>query len=664
MGMNTKEKTQPNDLAPYYFHQGTNFAAYRYLGVHCAGSEEERRYTFRVWAPNAAAVTLIGDINGWRDEPLARVTEGGIWEITVMADRDWEGSFYKFNITGQDGLTWQKADPYAFQAETLGKTASVIRCRSEFCWQDEAWFAHRKKTVAPDLEEGDKKKPYFFHAPLNIYELHLASWRTREGGCTADGAHYLNYREIADMLAPYVKKMGYTHVELLPVMEHPFDGSWGYQVGNYYAPTSRFGTPDDFRYFINKMHTCGVGVILDWVPAHFPKDRYGLFEFDGKPLYEYQGQDRMEHKGWGTRCFDVGRNEVQSFLISNALYWLREFHADGLRVDAVASMLYLDYDREPGQWVPNEYGDNKNLEAIAFFRKLNSAVFGEFPDVLMIAEESTSWPMITKPVFEGGLGFNFKWNMGWANDMFEYVALDPIYRKGSHNKLTFPLMYAFSENYILPVSHDEVVHGKLSLIGKMWGDYDTKFSGMRAFLLYMMTLPGKKMTFMGCEYAQFREWDYENQLEWFMLDYPRHAEMQRFTAALNHFYLASPPLWEIDTDWAGFRWIEPNDCNANLISFCRMDTEGNELITVINFSPVERKTYWLPVPETGTYREAFNTDAFCYGGKNLLNEGTLKTTAVKAEGKTVPYLVVDIPAMGGAVFQKEDSDRIQYDRGV
>jgi len=437
-------------------------------------------------------------------------------------------------------------------------------------------------------------------------------------------------------------------------MEYPFDGSWGYQVCGYYAPTSRYGTPEDFKYFVEKLHEFGIGIILDWVPAHFPKDRHGLYEFDGQPLYEYQGKDRMENRGWGTRYFDVARPEVQSFLISNALFWMRNYHIDGLRVDAVASMLYLDYDRTPGEWIPNSEGTNHNLEAIAFFKKLNTAIFSEFPDMLMIAEESTSWPMITKPVSDGGLGFNFKWNMGFANDMFEYVAADPIGRKYIHNKLTFPLMYAFSENYILPVSHDEVVHGKKSLVDKMFGDYDNKFAGMRTFLMYMMTLPGKKLMFMGTEFAQFREWDYENELEWFMLDYPRHIEMQRFVKAMNHLYLETAALWDIDDSWDGFEWIEPDLADLNIIVYKRRDKKDHEVIVALNFSPVVRENFILKVPKMGRYEEIMTTDKYEFGGKNKLNETPVRAvTRIDEAGEKQNEIKITLPAMGGVIFKKQ-----------
>ena len=626
-----------NDGAIFLFHQGTNFRAYEYMGCHPLGKD---RIVFRTWAPKADSIDLVSDFTGWDEGiPFEKVSENGIWHAIVdIPYSELVGKFYKFRVTG-GGVTRYKSDPYAFESQTLEKTASIVAKPSDFAWNDSNWLKHRKSIFA-----GGR---HFYSAPMNIYEMHLGSWRTRDGADNSDGKHYLNYREIADLLVPYVKHLGYTHIELMPIAEYPFDGSWGYQVCGYYAPTSRFGTPDDFRYFVNTLHAAGVGVILDWVPAHFPKDEHGLFEFDGHPLYEYTGKDRMEHKGWGTRCFDVGRPEVQSFLISNALYWLREFHLDGLRIDAVASMLYLDYDRKPGEWIPNTYGENKNLEAIAFFRKLNTAIFGEFGDVLMIAEESTAWPMVTGPVDKGGLGFNFKWNMGWSNDMFDYVSRDPLFRRYDHEKLTFPLMYAFSENYILPVSHDEVVHGKKSLLDKMFGEYEDKFACMRAFLVYMITLPGKKMTFMGTEFAPFREWDYQNQLEWFMLDYPMHAKMFEFTSALNNFYLQTPALWQIDDGWDGFEWIDADLRDMNTITYRRKSSDGASVSVIINFSPVTHERFRLKVPENGTYRVAFSSDDECYGGKNSLEKRSFKARRDENGGY---YIDVDIPAYGGLII--------------
>ncbi len=615
-----KALNEKNELAPYFFHQGTNFRAYEYLGCHMKTDGKTYEYTFRVWAPNAQTVELVGDFNDWQPAAqMTRITDMGVWEYTLKSDISLGGSNYKYRITGKNGVHL-KADPYARYSQTLKGTASKIYEEKPFDWTDSLWLKRRRKT----LNGGGA----FFSHPMNIYEIHLGSWKTRGAKTTKDGENYLNYREIADELAPYVKKMGYTHIELLPIAEHPFDGSWGYQVCGYYSPSARFGTPEDFRYFVNKLHSAGIGVILDWVPAHFPKDEHGLYEFDGQPLYEYQGADRMEHRVWGTRFFDVARNEVESFLISNALYWLREFHIDGLRVDAVASMLYLDFDRAPGEWIQNEYGDNKNLEAIAFFRKLNTVIFAEFPDILMIAEESTAWPMVTKPAHDGGLGFNFKWNMGWANDTFDYVSTDPIFRKYHHEKLTFPMMYSLSENYILPVSHDEVVHGKKSLLDKMFGDYGMKFAGMRVFMAYQMTHPGKKLTFMGCEYAPFREWDYENSLEWFMLDYEPHRKMQDYTAALNNFYLEKKPLWELDFSWEGFEWIYPDMNELNVIAYRRRDSVGNELIVLLNFSPVSREGFTLVGLSHVRYTEVFNSDDVGFGGEGRLNHGPLETSEV------------------------------------
>lgn len=630
------------ELAPYFFCQGTNFRSYEWLGCHFEKTDDGFEYTFRVWAPKAEKVFVAGDFNSWDESlPMEKDAESGVWTATLISAKALEGNRYKYKVVSKT-RTAMKADPYATYSETLAKTASIIHT-VKAKWSDSKWLSARGKAF-----EGK----HFYSAPMNIYEMHLGSWKTRDGKSNVDGEHYLNYREIADELVPYALDMGYTHIELMPITEHPFDGSWGYQVGGYYAPTSRFGTPEDFIYFVNKLHKAGIGVILDWVPAHFPKDEHGLFEFDGYPLYEYQGKDRMEHKSWGTRCFDVGRPEVQSFLISNALFWMRNYHIDGLRIDAVASMLYLDYDRAPGEWIPNVDGGNHNYEAMAFFRKLNTAVFAEFPYALMIAEESTAWPMVTKPVSDGGLGFNFKWNMGWANDMFEYVGTDPFFRKYVHNKLTFPLMYAFSENYILPVSHDEVVHGKKSLLDKMFGGYDDKFACMRAFLMYMMTLPGKKLMFMGCEYAPFREWDYENQLEWFMLDYPRHSQMKDYVRSLNHFYLEHSPLWEIDDGWDGFEWIDPDRCEDNTLSYIRKSAGGEELIVLLNFAPCRREGYKLRVKSKGSYVTLVNSDEAKYGGGGS-KLGTMKSKAHREGGKWVHEISVDLPSYGALIIKKK-----------
>lgn len=627
----------------YYFHQGTDFRVYEYLGCH----REGEGYVFRTWAPRADAVFLVGDFNGWeRDLPLTRISDGGVWEIRYAPDFPIHEMNYKYLVVS-GGREAKKCDPYAVYNESLSKTASYVYDLPDYKWHDETWMTERKNTIWG-------KPGTFYASPMNIYEMHLGSWKTKNGETTRDNAAYLNYRDIADELAVYLSEMGYTHVELLPVLEHPFDGSWGYQVCGYYSPTSRFGRPEDFMYFIDKLHSHGIGVIIDWVPAHFPKDEHGLYEFDGHPTYEYQGRDRMEHPVWGTRFFDVGRPEVQSFLISNALYWARHYHIDGIRVDAVAAMLYLDCDRAPGDWVPNVYGENKNLESIAFFRKLNDTVHGEFPDVMMIAEESTAWPLITQSPAIGGLGFNFKWNMGWSNDMFEYVACDPMYRSGCHSKLTFPMMYAFSENYILSVSHDEVVHGKKSLLDKQFGSYENKFNGMRAFLTHMMTFPGKKLMFMGQEFGQFREWDYENQLEWFMLGYDKHRELQKFTSAINHLYLSAPALWEIDGSWDGFEWISADDASRNVIAYKRRDLAGNEVYVIINFSGAEWQDYRIPVPVKGKYRVLINSAWTCFGGA-YEKDDMLTAVDVSSPWDTAERLAlsVTLPPLSGIIIQKQ-----------
>ncbi len=559
-----------DNLASYYFHQGTNFEAYNFLGC----NKTEDGYVFRVWAPNADSVSLVGDFTGWTTPiPLLNNYEDGVFELYYKTEASLEKQAYKFRIT-RGTRTFDKGDPYARFSRGGADGASLVFTSSDYKWGDAAWL--RKRKAITGKGEGD-----YLSVPINIYELHLGSFMRDKGG------NCLSYRALADVLVPYIKFMGYTHVELLPIMEHPFDGSWGYQVCGFFAPTSRFGDPDDFRYFIDSLHKAGIGVILDWVPAHFPKDAWGLYEFDGSPLYEYQGRDRMESASWGTRFFDLGREQIQSFLISNALYYFKEFHIDGLRVDAVASIIYLDYDRAPGEWIPNMHGTNENLEGTAFLKKLNSAVFGNFPDALMIAEESTSFAGITHPVHEGGLGFNLKWNMGFANDFYDYAALDPVYRKYHHNALTFPLMYAFGENYCLPISHDEVVHGKKSFVDKMSGSYEDKFSEARAAMLLIMTYPGKKLLFMGTEFAQFREWNFEDSLEWFMLDYPMHREFRNYVRALNEFYLSHSELWTYDFSPNGFEWIYPDEADKSTVVYKRK-SKKNELSVAVNFSGAEQ----------------------------------------------------------------------------
>ena len=621
-----------NSLAPYLFHQGTNFESYRYLGCN---KEPNGETVFRVWAPNADSVYVVGDFNNWDEScPMTRITERGVWECTVNIP-DGERIKYKYKIKrGYRDI--YKADPYAFYSGTMLETASYVYSLPAFKWSDGDWLAYRKKV----MQNGD------YPLPMNIYELHLGSWK-RHGDNS-----YMSYIEIADELAPYVKQMGYTHIELMPVSEHPYDGSWGYQVCGFYAPTSRFGTPEMFMYFINKMHEYGIGVIMDWVPAHFPKNEHGLYEFDGSPLYEYQGRDRMEHKVWGTRFFDVGREEVQSFLVSNALYWLKEYHVDGLRVDAVAAMLYLDYDRAPGEWTPAFDGSNKNYESIAFFKKLNTAIKERFPDCITAAEESTSWPMITRSVQDGGLGFTFKWNMGWMNDITAYVKKDPIFRRYHHNYLNFSMMYSFSERFILPISHDEVVHGKGSLINKMHGSYEQKFDGTRLFMTYMMCHPGKKLTFMGAEYGQFSEWNQDRSLEWFMLDFPKHRTLQYFTSQLNDFYLRHRQLWQIDTSWDGFTWIRADDADGNTVIFTRQGFDGKKLLCVMNFSAEDKYGMPIGVPESGLWRDVFNTDSEEFGGRGRRCGDVV---SYEHECDRLPYRInIDLPALSAVILEKAD----------
>ncbi len=625
-----------DDQAPYFFHEGTNFHAQDYLGVHMA--EDAPQLIFRVWAPNAAEVYLVGDFCDWEHGmAMHRITQGGVWEIAIDATLAYNGQAYKFRIITADGRVLYKADPYAVQMEAPPATASLLHIAAPYTWRDDTWMSFRHNTMS---------NWGYLHRPINIYELHLGSWRRHE-----DGSYY-SYRDLARELPSYVKQMGYTHIELMPVMEHPYNGSWGYQICGYYAPTARFGSADDFRRLVDAMHETGIGVILDWVPAHFPKDAHGLYEFDGQPLYEYQEADRMEHRGWGTRCFDVGRQEVQCFLISNAVYWAEAFHIDGLRVDAVASMLYLDYDRAPGEWIPNRYGDNRNLEAIAFFRKLNEYMQKTHPDVLMIAEESSAYPGVTTLDGEG-LGFSYKWNMGWMNDTLEYASYDPIYRKFHHDKVTFSLTYAFSDHYILPVSHDEVVHGKRSFLDKMPGTYEQKFAGARVFYAWQMTHPGKKLSFMGGEIGQFREWNFEGEIEWFLLEYPSHAGLQRYVADLNHFYLEHRALWEDDDGWNGFVWIDPDNRDESVLSFCRRagdraESAESELLVLLNFTPVERKQFRVGVPRAGQWAEVFCSDDTQYGGSGIRNTAPLTSEPIPFREYT-DSITLDLPPLS-AVF--------------
>ena len=632
---------QPSMLPPALtsFLNGQSVRAQEYLGSHAECRDGTDGYVFRVWAPRAESVAVMGDFNEWNvsDHPMSPIG-GGVWEGFVPGLQRFDT--YKYAVHTRDGRVLAKADPYAFHAETRPGTASKLYELGSYQWGDDGWLAWRKKNPV-------------YHRPLNIYEVHLGSWR-RTGE-----DEFLSYREMARYLVPYVKEMGFTHVELLPVTEHPLDASWGYQCTGYFAATSRFGTPDDFMYLVDQLHQAGIGVILDWVPAHFPKDAFGLYEFDGTPCYEYADPRKGEHADWGTRVFDYGRNEVRSFLFSSALFWLEQYHIDGLRVDAVASMLYLDYGRSGGAWCPNVFGGHENLEAVDFLQKLNGHIFLDHPDVMMIAEESTAWPRVSHPVgeggLEGGLGFNLKWNMGWMNDITHYMKLDPYFRQFNHRDITFSLMYAFSENFVLPLSHDEVVHMKGSLIGKMPGTDEEKFPAVRAFYTYMLTHPGKKLIFMGSEFGQVHEWKFDHSLDWHLLDpeqdyAQRHIQLQGFFRSANQFYLAHPELWELDFSWEGFQWVCADDNQANCASFLRKDKKGHFLLTICNFSPIHREGYRLGVPDPGRYEVVFNTDDEAFGGAGLGDREPIRSEYVPCHGME-QSITIDLPPMSAVILR-------------
>ncbi len=624
------KKTDQLSEAIARFSAGTSTDAYKFLGCHKQVADGQEGYVFRVWAPHAKSVRVLGKFNDWdKASPAMERIAPAIWERFIPGVETFDD--YKYYIERPDGTFVFRADPYGNHSATRPENASKVFDLDGFEWTD---AAYRRARGRRDM----------LKSPMNIYEMHLGSWRKYEDG------NFLTYEECAKQLAPYLKDMGYTHVELLPISEYPYDPSWGYQVTGYYAPTSRYGTPHDFMKFVDILHGEGIGVIIDWVGAHFPRDECGLFEFDGECCYEPSDPLRREHPDWGTRIFDYGRYEVRSFLISNVVYWLDKFHVDGIRVDAVASMLYLDYGRQGGEWRPNQYGGNINLEAVAFLQDMNAAAFAFDPSVIMCAEESTAYANVTKPK-EGfnGLGFNFKWNMGWMHDMVDYMSTDPLFRSGKHNNITFSLTYAFSENFVLPLSHDEVVHGKCSLINKMPGEYGEKFQSLRAFYGYMMTHPGKKLLFMGGEFAQFIEWDEKKELDWFLLQYENHQRMQSYVRDLNHYYLDHPALWRNDTDWEGFKWISCDDYQQSVIAFRRIDEKGKEIIVVCNFCPIARTGYQIGVPKAGTYTPVLSSDDAKYGGTGT---ELVPVKAKKEELHGLPYSVeLTLPPMSAVIYE-------------
>ncbi|MBB6215791.1 1,4-alpha-glucan branching enzyme [Anaerosolibacter carboniphilus] len=608
------------------FQEGRHYHCYGLFGAHLVAKDGIPGIQFTLWAPHAAAVYLIGEFNDWQGSlhPFSLVDPSGIWSLFFPNLK--EEALYKYEIHTSQGKILHKADPYSFFGETRPGTASKVFNLQKYQWHDEEWLSLRSRNS-------------LYNAPINIYEVHLGSWKRKDNG------DFYTYRELAPLLISYVVEMGYTHIELLPLTEHPFDGSWGYQSTGYFAVTSRYGTPEDFMYFVDSCHQKGIGIILDWVPGHFCSDAHGLANFDGTPLYEYQDPQRAINHQWGTRNFDFTKPQVWSFLISNALFWLDIYHLDGLRVDAVAFMLYLDYGKSSDQWTPNCHGGRENLEAIAFMKRLNETICHKYPNVLVFAEESTAWPLVTKPTYLGGLGYSYKWNMGWMNDMLRYMEMDPIHRKWHHELVTFSFMYAFSENFVLPLSHDEVVHGKKSLLNKMPGDYWQKFANLRAFYGYMMAHPGKKLLFMGGEFGQFIEWRDDQGLDWLLLDYDMHHKLHEYVRFLNHFYSAERLLWEIDHDWDGFQWIDPHDSQQSIITFMRKSINPEYFMIILcNFTPVVREAYRIGVPQLGEYMEAFNSDLSIFGGSHQVNNTPLMADAIPWHNQ--PYsLTVKVPPL-------------------
>ena len=594
------------------FHTGDSVRAYDFLGAHLVNRNDKNGVVFRVWAPTARSVSVAGDFNNWNNEANYMYNIGyGVWEVFVEGVKEF--CTYKYCIESEYGDRLMKADPYAFHAQTRPGQASVVYDIESYSWNDSEWFNKRKENNISS-------------SPMNIYEIHAGSWRKYPDG------NFFNYQKLADELIPYLKEMHYTHVQLMPIMEYPYDGSWGFQTTGYYAPTSRYGTPSDFMAFVDKLHGEGIGVILDWVPSNFPTDDFGLARFDGSPLYESNDPKTSKRDSWGTCLFNYARFEVTSFLVSCAMFWLDKYHIDGLRIGALSSMLYLDYGKTEGEWEPNKFGGKENLDAVDFVKRLNTAVHMYHPDVMMFAEENTSWPKLTHKIEDGGLGFDFKWNMGWMNDMLHYMSLNPMWRPFNHDSLTFSFYYAFSEKFLLPISHDEVSHGKGSLIKQMPGKYDEQFAGVRAFITYMYAHPGKKLVFMGTEIGQFDEWNHEEAIQWDLLEFEKHKKLRTFFKELNKFYLDCKPLYELDTVWKGFDWIHHDDYTNSVIAFKRTDKNGDEIVSVCNFQPIRRDEYCIGVPKYGLYDEVFNSDEERFGGSGVVNGNNIKTEVMKIHG--------------------------------
>ena len=625
---------QLTDLDMYLLGEGTNYKAYAKMGAHPTTIDGVEGVHFAVWAPNAVRVSVVGWFNNWdgRIHPMQQRGGSGLWELFLPHLK--AGDLYKFEVKGHHAFLAQKADPFAFASELRPRSASMVWDVQKYAWQDAAWLAKRDQT-------------HWLEEAISVYEVHLSSWRRNPD----DNNRMLTYGELAETLIPYVKKMGYTHVEMLPISEHPFDGSWGYQTIGYYSPTSRFGNPDEFKAFVDKCHQEGIGVIIDWVPAHFPKDGHGLAYFDGTHLYEHDDPRLGEHKDWGTYIFNYGRNEVRSFLLSNAIFLADVYHVDGLRVDAVASMLYLDYSRKEGEWIPNKYGGRENLDAVDFLKKFNELVHAEFPGFLTFAEESTAWPMVSRPTYLGGLGFDLKWNMGWMHDTLDYMHKDPVFRKYHHHQMTFSMIYAFNENFILPFSHDEVVHGKGAMLSKMPGDMWQQFANLRLLYAYMYAHPGKKLTFMGMEFGQWREWQHNESLDWHLLEYDSHAGLQRLARDLNEMLKGFPCLHQIDFSWEGFEWIDLNDWENSMLFALRKGKDPNDLLVCgFNFTPVPRQGYRMGVPRAGTYEEVLNTDATIYGGGGVGNPRFVKAEKQEWQGREFSIPVV-VPPLGAVYFR-------------